>query len=299
MPKSRLGKGLDALIPAAQTGVTADVSGQPHLNVDHIDSNPFQPRKAFGDEEMADLVSSIKAKGVLQPLTVRETNDGHYQLVAGERRLRAARAVGLTEVPVYILSVDSDVEMMEYALIENIQREDLNPIEQAEAFALLHSKYDLKQEEIADRVGKSRPAVANYLRLLRLPQEIKDSLTKDDLSMGHARALLGLSQPALVLNLWKKIIKEGLSVRQTEAAVQDLSARPDKIPSKKADKGKKTAQPKPAFINQVEMELLSRLSTKVRVKPKDGDAGSIEVSYYSQDDLERILDIILGETGKT
>jgi len=299
MPKIRLGKGLDALIPAAQTGVTADVSGQPHLSVDHIDPNPFQPRKAFGDEEMADLVSSIKAKGVLQPLTVRETDDGHYQLVAGERRLRAARSVGLIEVPVYILSVDTDVEMMEYALIENIQREDLNPIEQAEAFALLHSKYDLKQEEIADRVGKSRPAVANYLRLLRLPQEIKDSLTKDDLSMGHARALLGLSQPALVLNLWKKIIKEGLSVRQTEAAVQDLSARPDKTPAKKADKGKKTAQPKPAFINQVEMELLSRLSTKVRVKPKDGDAGSIEVSYYSQDDLERILDIILGETDKT
>jgi ParB family chromosome partitioning protein len=240
----------------------------------------------------------VKSKGILQPITVRESGDGRYQLVAGERRLRAAKSLDIDSVPVYILSVDSDVDMMEYALVENIQRQDLNPVEQAEAFALLLSKFDLTQQMIADQVGMSRPAVANTLRLLRLPMQIKDSLIDDEITMGHARALLGLTQPALMLRLWKKIVTQGLSVRQTEAAVQDLAdlGAPKAAPG--TDKPKKTSPPKPAFLNQVEVELLSRLNTKVRVKPKSHDTGTIEISYYSQDDLERILEIILGETNE-
>lgn len=295
MAKQRLGKGLEALIPVYDVEVDAD-TGQPHLPVDLIDPNPLQPRKDFGDEEMADLISSVKSKGILQPVTVRESGDGRYQLVAGERRLRAAKSLAIDSVPVYILSVDSDVDMMEYALVENIQRQDLNPVEQAEAFALLLSKYDLTQQMIADQVGMSRPAVANTLRLLRLPSPIKESLKEDEISMGHARALLGLTQPALMLRLWKKIVSQGLSVRQTEAAVQDLAEMGEQRTTPGAAKPKKTPPPKPAFLNQVEVDLLGRLNTKVRVKPKSHDTGTIEISYYSQDDLERILDIILGTT---
>jgi len=293
MVKQRLGKGLEALIPIPEGEISSE-TGQPHLSVDFIDPTPLQPRKEFGDEKMADLINSVQAKGILQPLTVREAGDGRYQLVAGERRLRAAKSLGMENVPVYVLSVDSDVDMMEYSLIENIQREDLNVVEQAEAFALLYSKYDLTHGMIAEQVGISRPAVANTLRLLNLPSEIKDSLKKDEITMGHARALLGLPQPALMQRLWKKIVSQGLSVRQTEAAVKDLTAPAEKKPGKPAEKPKKSQPAKPAFLNQVEVELLSRLNTKVRVKPKDNDTGSIEISYYSHDDLERILDVILG-----
>ncbi|MFC1535713.1 ParB/RepB/Spo0J family partition protein [Candidatus Neomarinimicrobiota bacterium] len=294
MDKQRLGRGLEALIPVHEVELSSK-SGQPLLPVDLIDPNPLQPRQDFGDEEMADLINSVKSKGILQPITVRESGEGRYQLVAGERRLRAAKSIGLENVPVYLLSVDSDVEMMEYALIENIQREDLNPVEQAEAFALLLSKYDLTQQNIADQVGMSRPAVANTLRLLRLPAEIKESLKRDELTMGHARALLGLPQPALMQRLWKKIVNQGLSVRQTETAVQDLIREQEDKPAGERVKSTKSVPPKPAFLNQVEVELLAKLNTKVRVKPKGHDTGTIEISYYSQEDLERILDILLDE----
>ncbi len=295
MDKQRLGRGLGALIPTPEE-IESTGGVQSGISVDLIDPNPLQPRKEFGGPGMEELVASIKSKGVLQPLTVREAPAGRYQLVAGERRLRAAKSAGLAAVPVYVLSVDTDVEMMEYALIENIQREDLNPIEQAEAFALLHSKFDLKQEQIAEQVGMSRPAVANYLRLLRLPTEIKVSLVDSAISMGHARALLGLPQPALMQGLWKKIVEQGLSVRQTEAAVQDINdTRDKKVPRREEAIRLPPEPPKPSFLNHVEVELLGKLGTKVRVKDKGNDTGSIEISYYSQDDLERILDIILGE----
>ena len=292
--KRRLGKGLEALIPMHE--VELSKSGQPHVSVELIDPNPLQPRKNFGDEEMADLINSVRSKGILQPLTVREVGDSRYQLVAGERRLRAAKSLGLDSVPVYVLSVDSDVDMMEYALVENIQREDLNPVDRAEAFALLNGKYDLTQQMIAEQVGMSRPAVANTLRLLRLPTEIKDSLKNDEISVGHARALLGLPQPALMQRLWKKILTKGLNVRQTEAAVQSLVAAPQAKVGKDKDGNRKRYLPRPEFVNRVEVALLGRLNTKIRVKPKDRDHGSIEISYYSHDDLERILAIILGES---
>ena len=296
MPKSRLGRGLDILIPTGE-GLPESDGGQLLVAVDLIEPNPFQPRKDFGEGEMLSLVKSVQAKGILQPLSVRDMSAGHYQLVAGERRLRAARLAGLKKVPVYILSVESDVDMVEYALIENIQRQDLNPVEQAEAFALLHSKYDLKQDAIAKQVGMSRPAVANYLRILKLPSEIKDSLAGGEISMGHARSLLALPQPALMQKLWKEIMKKGLSVRQTETAVQTLTGF-----RRKSTETARGGTPKMAptaqrlsFLNHVEVELLARLSTKVRIKPKDDRAGTIEIAYYSQDDLERIVEIIIPE----
>jgi ParB family chromosome partitioning protein len=295
MAKQRLGKGLGALIP----GVTDDdfaAGGQPHITVDLIDPNPFQPRKDFRDEDMADLINSINAKGILQALTVRAAANGRYELVAGERRLRAAKAIGLAKVPAYILRIDTDVEMMEMSLIENIQRSDLNPVEQAEAFALLHSKYDLTQERIAEQVGISRPAVANFLRILRLPTEIKDSLAKREISMGHARALLGLPQQALMTSLWRKIIDQGFSVRQTEAAVQDL-ADDDNRPGAKSVKPSKPRETpeRSVLLDQVEQELLGRLGTKVRLRQKKNETGQIEIGYYSHDDLQRIMEIIIGD----
>ncbi|MCH8328533.1 MAG: ParB/RepB/Spo0J family partition protein [Candidatus Marinimicrobia bacterium] len=297
MDKTRLGRGLGALIPAADTPVPGSEGTQLTVSVDLIDPNPFQPRKDFNAGELNELSRSIKAKGVLQPLSVRSGDNGRFDLIAGERRLRAAKTAGLREVPVYILSVETDVDLMEIALIENIQREDLNPLEQAEAFALLHSKFDLTQEEIAKRVGMSRPAVANFLRILKLPDEIKASLREGKISMGHARSLLALPQPALMQKLWKNIIRLELSVRQTEAEVQALSGEKQKK-VRSADGGADgpvPAIPKTSFLNHVEVELLTLLSTKVRIKPKDKDSGTIEIAYYSQDDLERILDIIMDD----
>ena len=293
MAKQRLGRGLEALIPVKE-GEISPGTNQPHLPVDLIDPNPFQPRKEFGDEEMADLINSVKAKGILQPITVRESGGDRYQLIAGERRLRAAKALGIEKVPAYILSINSEVDMMEYSLVENIQREDLNPVDQAEAFALLHSKYDLTHRMIAEQVGMSRPAVANTLRLLSLPSEIKASLKRDEITMGHARALLGLPQSALMQRLWKKIISQGLSVRQTEAAVKEYTKPAEEISDKPAAKMMKSRSVRPAFLTQVEGDLRSHLNTKVRVKSKDDQAGIIEISYYSQSDLDRMLDLILG-----
>ena len=299
MDKTRLGKGLGALIPTADAYAQGGDGAQLKVSVDLIDPNPYQPRKEFGKGDLKELSLSIKSKGVLQPLSVRTGENGRYDLIAGERRLRAARAAGLSEVPVYVISAETDVEMMEIALIENIQREDLNTVEQAEAFALLHSKFDLKQEEIAKRVGMSRPAVANYLRILKLPDDIKASLRAGKISMGHARSLLALPQPALMQKLWKNIIRLELSVRQTEDEVRALSGEKPKRASS-PDSGNNVAArppviPRTSFLNHVEVELLTRLGTKVRLKPKDKDSGTIEIAYYSQDDLERIMDIIMNE----
>jgi len=191
MADKRLGKGLEALITSYSTD-----DGERYMDgavpVEQIVSNRNQPRQEFNAEQMEELTASIKGAGILQPLTVREMGDDEFELIAGERRLRAAKQAGLKTVPVYILSVDADVEMMEYALVENIQRVDLNPLEEAEGYAILSGKYDLSQEEIAKRVGKSRPSIANSLRLLKLPPEIKSSLKSGKISAGHARAILGL-----------------------------------------------------------------------------------------------------------
>ena len=285
MADKRLGKGLEALITSYTTK-----DGDRYLDgavpIEKIIANRNQPRQDFNPKEMQKLTDSIKANGILQPLTVRDLDDGKFELIAGERRLRSAREAGLETVPVYILSVEADVEMMEYALIENIQRVDLNPIEEAEGYAILCGKYNLAQEEIAKRVGKSRPAIANSLRLLKLPPEIKSALKSGDISAGHARAILGVRKSLQMMTLYQKVIRSGLNVRQTEELVKNIAES-----SKELQKIQKSA-PRNSEIVQIENNLISKFGTKVVIQKKRGGKGKIKIEFYSDSDLQRILDIL-------
>ena len=285
MADNRLGKGLEALITSYTTK-----DGDRYLDgavpIEQIIANRNQPRQDFNPKEMQKLTDSIKANGILQPLTVRDLEDGKFELIAGERRLRSAREAGLETVPVYILSVEADVEMMEYALIENIQRVDLNPIEEAEGYAILCGKYNLAQEEIAKRVGKSRPAIANALRLLKLPPEIKSALKSGDISAGHARAILGVRKSLQMMTLYQKVIRSRLNVRQTEELVKNIAES-----SKELQKIQKSA-PRNSEIVQIENNLISKFGTKVVIQKKRGGKGKIQIEYYSDSDLQRILDIL-------
>ena len=285
MADKRLGKGLEALISSYSTD-----DGSRYVNgavpIDQILPNHNQPRQEFNTEKMEELTASIKAAGILQPLTVREMADEKFELIAGERRLRAAKQAGLQTVPVYILSVDADVEMMEYALVENVQRVDLNPIEEAEGYAILSGKYDLSQEDIANRVGKSRSAIANSLRLLKLPPEIKSSLKLGNISAGHARAVLGLRKSLQMMALYQKIIRKKLSVRQTEDIVKKYSgSSPKSMKAKKVSSGS-------SEIIQIENNLITYLGTKVVIQKNKVGKGKIEIEFYSENDLQRILEII-------
>ena len=285
MADKRLGKGLEALITSYTTK-----DGDRYLDgavpIEQIIANRNQPRQDFNPKEMQELTDSIKANGILQPLTVRDLDDGKFELIAGERRLRSAREAGLETVPVYILSIEADVEMMEYALIENIQRVDLNPIEEAEGYAILCGKYNLAQEEIAKRVGKSRPAIANSLRLLKLPPEIKSALKSGDISAGHARAILGVRKSLQMMTLYQKVIRSGLNVRQTEELVKNIAES-----SKELQKIQKPA-PRNSEIVQIENNLISKFGTKVVIQKKRGGKGKIQIEFYSENDLQRILDIL-------
>ena len=285
MADKRLGKGLEALITSYTTK-----DGDRYLDgavpIEQIIANRNQPRQDFNPKEMQKLTDSIKTNGILQPLTVRDLEDGKFELIAGERRLRSAREAGLETVPVYILSVEADVEMMEYALIENIQRVDLNPIEEAEGYAILCGKYNLAQEEIAKRVGKSRPAIANSLRLLKLPPEIKSALKSGDISAGHARAILSVRKSLQMMTLYQKVIRSGLNVRQTEELVKNIAES-----SKELQKIQKSA-PRNSEIVQIENNLISKFGTKVVIQKKRGGKGKIQIEFYSENDLQRILDIL-------
>jgi len=285
MVDKRLGKGLEALITSYSTD-----DGERYMDgavpVEQIVSNRNQPRQEFNAEQMEELTASIKGAGILQPLTVREMGDDEFELIAGERRLRAAKQAGLKTVPVYILSVDADVEMMEYALVENVQRVDLNPLEEAEGYAILSGKYDLSQEEIAKRVGKSRPSIANSLRLLKLPPQIKSSLKSGKISAGHARSILGLRKSLQMITLYQKIIKEKLSVRQTEDIVKKYGNS-----SQKSVKVKKVSSGSSEIV-QIENNLISHLGTKVVIRKNNVGKGTIQIEFYSEDDLQRIAEII-------
>ena len=285
MADKRLGKGLDALIPSYATD-DRHIDGAVPLT--QIIPNRNQPRQEFNPEQMEELTASIKENGILQPLTVRELEGGNFELIAGERRLRAAKDAGLETVPVYILSVDADVEMMEYALVENIQRVDLKPLEKAEGYAILSGKYDLSQDDIAKRVGKSRPAIANALRLLKLPPEIKSSLNSGKISTGHALAILGLRKSLQMMTLHQKVVREELSVRQTEALVKKYSE------SFKNNLKVKIVAPKQSDVIHIENELISLLGTKVAIKKNQKGKGKIQIEFYSENDFQRILDIISG-----
>jgi len=289
MADKRLGKGLDALIPSYATD-DRHIDGAVPLA--QIIPNRNQPRQEFNLEKMEELTASIKENGILQPLTVRELEGGNFELIAGERRLRAAKDAGLETVPVYILSVDADVEMMEYALVENIQRVDLKPLEKAEGYAILSGKYDLSQDDIAKRVGKSRPAITNALRLLKLPPEIKSSLNSGKISTGHALAILGLRKSLQMMTLHQKVVREELSVRQTEALVKKYSE------SFKNNLKVKIVAPKQSDVIHIENELISLLGTKVAIKKNQKGKGKIQIEFYSENDFQRILEIISGSEKK-
>ena len=290
MADKRLGKGLDALIPSYATD-DRHIDGAVPLT--QIIPNRNQPRQEFNPEQMEELTASIKENGILQPLTVRELEGGNFELIAGERRLRAAKDAGLETVPVYILSVDADVEMMEYALVENIQRVDLKPLEKAEGYAILSGKYDLSQDDIAKRVGKSRPAIANALRLLKLPPEIKSSLNSGKISTGHALAILGLRKSLQMMTLHQKVVREELSVRQTEALVKKYSE------SFKNNLKGKIVIPRQSDVIHIENELISLLGTKVAITKNQKGKGKIQIEFYSENDFQRILEIISGSEKKS
>lgn len=286
----RLGKGIEALISSYSTEEN-DRYIDGAIPLKNITPNKNQPRKEFDENAMSDLINSIRENGILQPVTVRPTKKGQYEIIAGERRFRAASALKLETIPAYILSVDTDVEMMEYAIIENVQREGLNPVEEAEGYAILSSKHGLSQEEISKKVGKSRPEISNTMRLMKLPPAIRNSLKisriEGGISKGHARALLALRESTKMNTLFQKIINENLSVRQTEILVKKYS---EKLTLNKKIKPKKNS----AHLMQVESDLMSRLGTKVIIQKHGKSKGKINIEFYSEDDLERIIQIISG-----
>jgi ParB family chromosome partitioning protein len=276
--RQALGKGLGALIP--EKGIPEGEGKRPlqQCGIEEVHPNPFQPRKAFSDEQLQELVDSIREKGILQPLLVRRRSDG-YELIAGERRWRAAQRAGLREIPILVRDV-SDSEMLELSLIENIQREDLNPIEEAEAYKRLMEQFHLTQEEISKKVGKDRSTIANTVRLLKLPPEIKLSLAEGKITMGHARAFLSLDGVDKQRLLWKKLLSAGLSVRQTESLVKRLRTR-SSPPSRRSH---------PEWSALIE-EIQRVLGTKIRILG-DRRRGKIEIHFFSPDELDRIIELL-------
>jgi ParB family transcriptional regulator, chromosome partitioning protein len=271
--KTALGRGLDVLIPEKGENIS-------HIDIDRILPGKQQPRKVFNESALSELSASIKEKGVLQPILVSRSGDGSFYLIAGERRWRAANLAGLKKIPAIIKNVDSR-DSLEMALIENIQREELNPIETAEGFNRLLQEFSLTQEDLADKVGKERATVANYLRLLKLPAEIKDMLYAGKLSMGHARALLAVEGKINQIEAARKIIKNGLSVRDAE------------LIAKKTAKSAKIPRYNDPQIASLEEKLLRHLGTKVHIAQKNRKKGKIEIEYYSLEELNRLLDILM------
>ncbi len=287
-----LGKGLDALIP-----VSSDVKNNKRANsssekekgpetlvkITMVEPNREQPRKTFDEESLNELAESIKQFGLLQPILVQDRKD-YYEIIAGERRWRAAKIAGLKEVPVIIKNL-TEQEIVEISLIENIQRENLNPIEEALAYKKLLNEFHLKQEEVAERVSKSRTAVTNSMRLLKLAEEVQKMVVKEEITTGHARALLGIEDEEQQISTAKKIVDEKLSVRDIEKLVKNMN--------KPAKEKKSSEQKNRDFIYQdIEEKLKLSLGTKVSIATKENGSGKIEIEFYSGDDLERLLDIL-------
>ena len=291
-----LGRGLSALL--GDDALQSQEGGSQSLPISEVQPGLKQPRKRFDEESLADLADSIRTHGIIQPLTVRRLSSGYYQIIAGERRWRAAKLAGLREVPAVIIEAD-DRTVMELALIENLQREDLNPVEEASGFQVLMEDYGLTQEEVAQRVGKSRPAVANALRLLALPDAVRQLLEEGQLSAGHARAILSAPSGDLQKKLAQKVVHDGLSVRQTEALAKRLSAQQDQ-----AEELVQTdsAPDYSIYLRSAEQDLSNRFGRKVTIvhgKKK----GKIELEYYNTEDLNLLLETLehlpSGEKGET
>jgi ParB family chromosome partitioning protein len=292
--RKALGRGLSALLPPRQTAapldghVPAAVSGTlTHLPIDSIQPNPLQPRVNFQADRLEELAASIRANGIIQPLIVRRHGE-HYQIVAGERRWRAGRLAGLAEVPVLVQDV-ADPQMLELALIENIQREDLNPIETAHAYDRLNRELGLSHEEIGRRTGKDRTSIANMVRLLKLPKDVQILVADHRLSMGHARAILGLSSAEMQIQVAEKAAAQGMSVRQVEALVQELTSER----SKTGSGSRRESNPDPNLKAAVE-DLERALGTRVRIVELSEQRGRIEIEYYSQAELDRLFQHIAG-----
>lgn len=324
--KVALGKGLSALLPQLPSSDPAEEGSEStaeaprsrlynfedrlrlagrvaDVDVDAIRPNPYQPRKDFPEASLDELAASIRQLGIIQPLTVRGLGNGRFELISGERRLRAARRAGLKKVPAYIREADTET-MLEMALVENVQREDLNPVEVALGYQRLIEEIGLTQEDVADKVGKNRTTVSNALRLLRLPPRVQASLRDGSISAGHARALVSLEDEPAQLHLYRQILDKGLSVRDVERLVRehregkDGPARPARAAS--APKEDPAAAPLTARdrleVEGMEARLREHLGTRVEIRHKPGDgSGTVEVSYFSLEDLERIIELMVGD----
>lgn len=290
MSKRRLGRGLDALLgrlpEPGDEQAPADLS---YVSVETIDANPFQPRQDFSAAEMSSLVESILQHGILQPVVLRPV-EGRYQLVAGERRLRAAKEAGLGEVPARVLELD-DQQVFELAIVENLQRQDLNPLEKARAFQEYLQRFGGTQEELSARLGVDRSTLSNLLRLLELPEEVQQALRGDQVSAGHARALLSLGTAERQIAVCRQIIEEGMSVRQVEALVS--TERPAESRARKRSHG----GGRKAQTSALEQELRERLGTRVDIRQRTAESGQVIIHFHSQDDFQRILDALRGEGG--
>lgn len=282
--KMGLGKGLDSMIPKTPSTSNGENdaghgSGETILKINEIEPNKNQPRRNFNEDSLLELSDSIKQHGIVQPLVVAKQKD-YYEIIAGERRWRAAKMAGLKEVPVVIKDY-SPQEIMEVALIENIQREDLNPVEEARAYQGLIKEYNLKQDEVAEKVSKSRTAITNSLRLLKLDDRVLDMLVDENISSGHARALLGLSDKEEQFHIASKIFDEKLSVRETEKLIKKINNPTKRQPKKEL---------KNDFVyRDIEEKLKQKLGTKVSINRKTEQKGKIEIEYYTPEDLEKIL----------
>lgn len=307
-----LGKGLGALLSSVEITKEKGITFKPSDNEKPIDGNiifiditkikqnPYQPRKEFDEQALDDLKNSIIEHGIIQPITVRRAVDG-YDLISGERRLRASTKAGFDKIPAFIMDNVSDVAMLELALIENVQRENLNPIEIANGYQRLIEDCSLTQEQVATKVGKDRTTVTNFLRLLKLPEKIQDSVRAKDITMGHARALLALSDPMNIILAWNEIIEKSLSVRATESLVKNIEAgiiilgndalkpKPEKI--KKKEPKDNVSSDVAMILENKENELRHIFGTQVRINPKNEESGTIEFNFYSKDDFERLIEL--------
>lgn len=292
--KGGLGKGLSALIrpeseipgaaqrtaAARQTALDGVIA---ELPIASIAPNPFQPRADFSPQALDELKESIRQKGIIQPVTVRRKESGTYELISGERRIRACTEIGVKTIPAYIIDVRTDQEMLELALIENLQREHLNPIEIAISYQRLAQDVGLSAEEIAEKVSKDRSTVVNFLRLLRLPEEIRDALRKELLTIGHARAIAGIQDEKLQLRIFKRIVSKGLNVRQVEQIVREQGKKTEK----KESRTRKPGNP----LDDLAQRMQQILATRVHIVAKSADRGEIVIEYYSTDDLGRLFDL--------